>query len=148
MIKRDSLRASFGLVVVIFCCGLFFVCICILFFCLCALFTTDDDDDDDDDDDTQLLTKLVSFFAALINNVNALTYRRSSLNPSLRHCVFHLLLYIPFFSSSVTRFGEISALWQICNGLFLIWKNVELTLANLLHYWANFHRCKWSSVKK
>ena len=40
--------------------------------------------------------------------------------------------------SSVTRFGEIlplwqkfTSLWQIFNGLFLIWQNAEPTLANL-----------------
>ena len=44
-------------------------------------------------------------------------------------------------SFSVTRFGEISPLWQnftslreILDGLFLIWQNVEPSLANLLHY--------------
>ena len=40
--------------------------------------------------------------------------------------------------SSVTRFGEISptwqkftSLWQIFDGLFLIWQNAEPALANL-----------------
>ena len=32
-------------------------------------------------------------------------------------------------------------------GLFLIWQNAEPTLANLWHYWANFHCCKWSYLK-
>ena len=32
---------------------------------------------------------------------------------------------------SVTRFGEISPLWQIFDSLFQIWKNAEATLANL-----------------
>ena len=47
--------------------------------------------------------------------------------------------------SSVTRFGEISptwqkftSLWQIFDGLFLIWQSAKPTLANLRHYWANF----------
>ena len=31
---------------------------------------------------------------------------------------------------------------------FLIWQNTRLTLANLWHYWANFHRCKWPNIEK
>ena len=39
-------------------------------------------------------------------------------------------------------FGKIlSQLWQFFYSLFLIWQNVEPTLPNLLHYWANFHCC-------
>ena len=60
-----------------------------------------------------------------------------------------------FLQISVTRFGEISALWQILTGLwktvdslFLIRQNVDLILANLLHYWANFHCCKWPNIEK
>ena len=34
-------------------------------------------------------------------------------------------------SNSATRFGEILPLWQIFDGLFLIWQNSEPTLANL-----------------
>ena len=34
------------------------------------------------------------------------------------------------------------------NGLFLFWQNTEPTLANLGHYWANFHCCKWQYLKK
>ena len=41
----------------------------------------------------------------------------------------------------VTRFGEISplwqnfpSLWQISDSLFLIWQNVEPTLTNLVHH--------------
>ena len=49
-------------------------------------------------------------------------------------------------NSSVTRFGEILPLWQnftsqIFESLFLIWQSVEPTLANLVHYWANFNFC-------
>ena len=57
--------------------------------------------------------------------------------------------------SSVTRFGEILPLWQkftifcqICDCLFPIWQNAEPTLANLWHYWANFHCCKWPKIEK
>ena len=55
----------------------------------------------------------------------------------------------------MTRFGEISALWQsftnlwkIFEGLFLIQQNLEPTLANFLHYWAHFHFCKWENIEK
>ena len=58
-------------------------------------------------------------------------------------------------NSNVTRFGKISPLWQkftrsraSFNGLFLIWQNAEPTLANLGHYWANFHCCKWPNLEK
>ena len=57
--------------------------------------------------------------------------------------------------SSVTRFGEIStlwqhftSLWQIFDSLFLIWQNVEPILTNLVHYWANFHHCFWPIIEK
>ena len=46
------------------------------------------------------------------------------------------------------HFGKSLRLWQIFNGLFLIWQNAEPTLANLLHYWANFHCCKWPNLEK
>ena len=56
---------------------------------------------------------------------------------------------------NVTRFGEIlplwqkfTSLWQKFNGLFLIWQNAEHTLANLQHYWTNFHCCKWPNLEK
>ena len=35
--------------------------------------------------------------------------------------------------SSVTRFDEISPLWQHFEGLFLIWQNIKPTLENWLH---------------
>ena len=57
--------------------------------------------------------------------------------------------------TSVTRLGKISPLWQkftslwhIFDGLFLIWGNAEPTLANLLHYWPNFHCSKWTNIEK
>ena len=46
---------------------------------------------------------------------------------------------------SVTRFGEISPLWQyfksldqICNSLFSVWTNFEPALAIILCYWVDF----------
>ena len=62
---------------------------------------------------------------------------------------------LPYNMINVTRFGEISLLWQKFTGLlqffegfFLIWQNDEPTLANLWHYWANFHCCKWPKFEK
>ena len=59
-----------------------------------------------------------------------------------------------FWLSSVTRFGENSplwqyftSLWQLLGGLFLIWQNNKSTLANLLHYWTNFHCWKWPNIE-
>ena len=56
--------------------------------------------------------------------------------------------------TSVTRFGEIlplwpkfTSIWQIVDSLFLIWHNTEHTLANLWHYLATFHCCKWPKIK-
>ena len=55
----------------------------------------------------------------------------------------------------MTRFGEISSLWQkIRNiwqhlkGLFDIWQSCELTLGLFVCFWTKFHRCKWSNIKK
>ena len=36
-------------------------------------------------------------------------------------------------------------LWQNFDCLFLIWQNVEPTLANFVHNWAIFHGCKWTN---
>ena len=59
--------------------------------------------------------------------------------------VVHIWIYLPIIkwrfsassnryeSANVTRFGEISLLWQFFNGLFLIWQNTVPTLANLWH---------------
>ena len=49
--------------------------------------------------------------------------------------------------SSVTRFGKISPLWKILDGLFFIWEIVEPTLSNLLYYWANLNSCKWPNIE-
>ena len=32
-----------------------------------------------------------------------------------------------------------SSNWQIYDGLFTIWQKFEPTLANFVHFWANFH---------
>ena len=37
---------------------------------------------------------------------------------------------------------------QMFDSLFLIWQNAEPTLANLWHYLANFHCCKWPHFEK
>ena len=57
--------------------------------------------------------------------------------------------------SGVTRLDEISPLWhkftslrQFFDCLFLIWWNAEPTLANLWHYWADFHPCKCTNNEK
>ena len=56
---------------------------------------------------------------------------------------------------SVTRFGEISplwqkftSLWQFLDSLFLIWQNAEPTLVNFGHYWSYFHCCKRPIMEK
>ena len=53
---------------------------------------------------------------------------------------------------SVTRFGEISplwqklkCLWQFNEGLFSIWQKLLPTLANFVYNWAIFHGCKWTN---
>ena len=55
--------------------------------------------------------------------------------------------HLTYKDDSVTRFGEISpilqkvlSLWPM-DSWFLIWQNVEPSLANLVHYWPNFHCC-------
>ena len=60
-----------------------------------------------------------------------------------------------FALCSVTRFGEILALGQIFKSLhsffqvlFSIWPNFELTLANILCYWVNFHCSKWLKIEQ
>ena len=40
--------------------------------------------------------------------------------------------------SSVTRFGEISPLWQLYEALFSIWQTSTPSLPNFLCYWAQF----------
>ena len=55
--------------------------------------------------------------------------------------------HLTYKDDSVTRFGEISpilqkvlSLWPM-DSWFLIWQNVEPSLANLVHYWPSFHCC-------
>ena len=57
-------------------------------------------------------------------------------------------------TASVTRFFEIlplwqnfTSLWQIVDSLFLICQNVEPTLTNLVHYWADFYCFKWPKIE-
>ena len=57
--------------------------------------------------------------------------------------------------TSVTSLSKISplwqnftSLWQIVDALFLNSQNVDPIFANLLHYWANVHRCKWPNIEK
>ena len=60
----------------------------------------------------------------------------------------------PFFvTSSVTRFHEISPLWQnfkvfgnIFEGAFSIWKNFEPTSANFPSHWANLYCWQWPNI--
>ena len=77
--------------------------------------------------------------------------KNPDLIPLLCHnkmCLWHCL------PSRVTRFGKISpfwqkftSLWQIFDGVFLIWSNSKPSLTNLLHYWANFHCYKWPNIE-
>ena len=60
-----------------------------------------------------------------------------------------------YYGNSVIRFDEISPLWQkftrlwqIFEGLFLIWQNIRPTLAHFVHHWAIFHCCKiWPNMQ-
>ena len=70
--------------------------------------------------------------------------RRNSKNDFVKRC----------WSHSLTRFCEISPLWQNLQslGLFLddwftLWQIFEPTLANFAYYCANFHWCKLPNVK-
>ena len=46
----------------------------------------------------------------------------------------------------MTRFGEISPLWQKLNeGLFGIWQKLLATSANFVYNWAICHGCKWKN---
>ena len=46
------------------------------------------------------------------------------------------------------HFGKILKVWTFLEGLLSICHNIELSLANLWCYWANFNLCKWSNVKQ
>ena len=57
--------------------------------------------------------------------------------------------------TNVTRFGKIwplwqkfTSLWQIFDGLFVIWQNAEPTVEKLYHCWAYFQCCKWPNIEK
>ena len=43
--------------------------------------------------------------------------------------------------------AKMSKSWAIFEGLFPILENFGPTLANLLHYWANFYCCKWPNIE-
>ena len=60
-----------------------------------------------------------------------------------------------FIVASVTRFGEISPLWQsfkrlwqFVKGLFRIWEKFAPTLTNFLLFCAKFQCCKWPKMEK
>ena len=60
-----------------------------------------------------------------------------------------------FIVASVTRFGEISPLWQsfkrlwqFVKGLLSIWENFAPSLAKCLLYCKNFHYCNWPKMEK
>ena len=96
----------------------------------------------------------------------------SAYNATSSHCVRKHLKGIRIRKTlekvtSVTRFGDISPLWQNftylwqnVDSLFLIWQNDEPTLANLVHYWAiklynhlvtlkvTSSRCTWTMLVK
>ena len=56
--------------------------------------------------------------------------------------------------NSVARFGKMPSatlaifenLWQNVVGLFCIFQNCTLTLADILCYWANLQCCKWPNL--
>ena len=55
---------------------------------------------------------------------------------------------------NVTRFGEIStlwqnhlSLWQYFAGIFRIWQNDEIALVNFASHLANFHSCNEQILK-
>ena len=63
-------------------------------------------------------------------------------------------LLSPLFVRSVTRFGKNPPLWQIfkniwhyISGLFGFGQSFELTLAQFVCFWANFHCCKWTNIE-
>ena len=56
-------------------------------------------------------------------------------------------------ASSVTRFSEISPLWQnikktlaILEGSFSVWKNIQPTLVKCCCKFGNFQCCKWPNI--
>ena len=66
-----------------------------------------------------------------------------------------LMAIIITLKSSVTRFGEMTPLWQIFkalgqnfDGLVSVEQNFEPHLANLLYYVANSHCSKWTINKQ
>ena len=64
-------------------------------------------------------------------------------------CLFNVRTYRYFWTvCSVNRFGKITSLWQVYEGLFCIWQNSEPTLAKLSCNRAIFHCCKWPNIER
>ena len=91
------------------------------------------------------------------------SFRSRRLCCSSRRCLYtpETIWFFPPITSvfryrlSVTRFCEISrlwqniiSLWQCFDGLFSIWQNCEPTLVNILCFWANIHRCKGPKIER
>ena len=74
---------------------------------------------------------------------------------TFRNCMFTFCRDVNTANAdSVTRFSEISPLrqilksvWSILEWLFSICQNCEPTLANILYFWAIFHRSKWPNFE-
>ena len=61
----------------------------------------------------------------------------------------NVLFWIFFLAFSVTRFGEISPLWQkFSESLFSICQNFEHTMATFECSWINSYRCKLPNIDK
>ena len=70
------------------------------------------------------------------------------------HSAFYSTLIHTIVATSVTRFGEISPLWQkfksfwpFLESLFRIWQKFLPTLDKFICYWANFHCCKQPNIE-
>ena len=59
-------------------------------------------------------------------------------------CVVQLIILLHQTSpkSSVTNLAK------FCHFGRCLWQNATHTLANLWHYWSNFHCCKWPNIEK
>ena len=75
---------------------------------------------------------------------------------ALRALLYNEALLFPLLNSSpvwpdLRKFRNfakrLTSLWQNFDGLFLIWQNVEPTLANLWLCWANFQCYNWQILK-
>ena len=92
----------------------------------------------------------VSFFSLLQQ-----TKTLSSFSPFLHPAPFCFLLNAHSHNTtSVSRFDEISPLWQkfksfwpFLESLFRIWQNFVPTLDKFICYWVNFHCCKQPNIE-